>query len=81
MLNDLLGLGGSLLSFLLSAGGAALMGVLFLSALVGLLKSKDGRLKFLCVNVVLCCLVYGALLLWLTIGFWSGPHPPTPTHP
>lgn len=75
------GLGQQALTFLLSGGGVFLAGVLFVSALVGLFRSRSIKLRLACGIVLLLCLLYAGLLLWLTIGFGRSSSPPTPLQP
>ena len=77
----LTGLGERALTFLLSTGGLFLVGMLLLAALAGLIRGRSARLRILCGAVLILCLLYGFLLIWLSIGFGSGDHPPTPLQP
>lgn len=81
MLTTLTGLGRQALTFLLSGGGVFLIAVLFVSALVGLFRSRSANLRLVCGMVLLLCLLYAGLLLWLTIGFGGSGGPPTPLQP
>ena len=68
------------LTFLLSTSGAVFVGALFLAALVGLLRARSIKTRAVCIVVLLCCLVYAGLAIWLSAGFGgSGGRPPVPT--
>ncbi|RHR05675.1 hypothetical protein DWX58_14170 [Pseudoflavonifractor sp. AF19-9AC] len=75
------GLGQQVLTFLISGGGVFLMAVLLVSALAGLFRSRSATLRLACGMVLLLCLLYAGLLLWLTIGFGGSSGPPTPIQP
>lgn len=77
----LAGFGDRVLTFLLSTGGIFLVGMLFLGALMGLFRGRSVRLRIVCGGILLFCLLYGAFLIWLGIGFGSSSHPPTPLQP
>ena len=81
MLRTLTGLGEWVLTFLLSTGGLFFVGLLLLAALAGLLRGRSARLRMVCGVVLALCLLYGLLLLWLSIGFGSGGRPPVPVQP
>ena len=74
--------GAHALSFLLSTWGVAFMGALFLAALVGLLRARSIKMRAVCIVLLLFCLLYAGLLIWLSAGFGgSGGHTPVPTGP
>ncbi len=76
MLNNTLGLGEVVLSFLLSTGGMIFMGILLLAALVGLFAVRIRKIQTVCIVMICLCLAYAALVVWLSIGFASNSHPP-----
>ena len=75
------GLGERALTFLLSTGGLFFVGMLLLAALTGLIRGRNARLRILCGVILILCLLYGFLLLWLSIGFGGSGHSPTPVQP
>ena len=81
MLRTLTGFTDGALTFLLSAGGVFFVGMLFLAALAGLFRARRPGVKILCGAVLALCLLYGLLLIWLSIGFGSGGRTPVPLQP
>ena len=82
MASKLLRLGEQTLTFLLGTGGAVFVGALFLAALVGLIRARSIKMRAVCIVLLLFCLLYAGLLIWLSAGFGgSGGHTPVPTGP
>lgn len=75
------GFGDQVLTFLLSAGGVFFVGMLLLAALAGLIRGRSARLRIGCGVLLLLCLLYGGLLIWLAVGFGGSSRPPTPLQP